>query len=74
MAATEEDTIEHDHAETVLSLYDHSGHIVQPWAEAGYDCICIDIKHDENWTEQVGEGTITYVSTDMRTYLPPLRE
>jgi hypothetical protein len=31
----------------VISLCDLTGHMVLPWAEAGYKCICIDTQHPE---------------------------
>mgnify|MGYP003149997532 CR=1 FL=1 len=31
----------------VLSLFDLTGNMVRPWAEAGYECYCYDIQHDE---------------------------
>jgi hypothetical protein len=33
---------------TVLSLCDKTGNMVRPWAEAGYECWCLDIQH-EGW-------------------------
>lgn len=30
---------------TVVSLYDYTGEAVRPWAEAGYQCLCLDIQH-----------------------------
>lgn len=29
----------------VVSLYDYTGEAVRPWAEAGYQCLCLDIQH-----------------------------
>lgn len=29
----------------VISLYDYTGEAVRPWAEAGYQCLCLDIQH-----------------------------
>ncbi len=55
---------------TVLSLFDHSTVMVKPWAEAGYECICVDILHDGENTD----GNITMVGADILDYLPPLRE
>ena len=43
----------------VLSLFDLTGNMVKPWAEAGYDTLCIDIQRD---------------GTDVRRWLPPRRE
>lgn len=31
----------------VVSLCDKTGHMVLPWAEAGYKCLCIDTQHPE---------------------------
>jgi len=57
---------------TVLSLYDYSGNMVRPWAMAGYDCICVDIKHiGDEYTEEVGNGQIEYVGADISEWLPP---
>lgn len=59
----------------VLSLFDYSGNMVRPWAEAGYECICVDLEHiDDEHTEEVGDGGIQYVGADISEYLPPRRE
>lgn len=58
----------------VLSLFDYSGNMVRPWAEAGYECCAVDIKHDGTETEEIGQGSITYVEADITEYLPPRRE
>ena len=29
----------------VISLCDLTGHMVLPWAEAGYECWCVDVQH-----------------------------
>lgn len=55
----------------VLSLCDRTGNMVRPWAEAGYDCIAVDIQHEETTVETVGNGTIRYVEADVSEYLPP---
>ena len=52
---------------TVLSLCDRTGNMVRPWAEAGFECLCVDIQH----TETRHEGTITYIGADISTWLPP---
>ena len=56
-------------SEWVLSLCDESGIMVQPWAEAGYRCICVDLS--AKGTRQ--DGLVTYVGADVRTYRPPIR-
>ncbi len=34
---------------TVLSLCDLTGNMVRPWAEAGYECIIVDLQHPDGW-------------------------
>jgi hypothetical protein len=50
----------------VVSLYDRTGNAVRPWAEAGYDCLCFDIAHQEARHESVGAlgGRIFYYHWD----------
>lgn len=55
--------------EWVLSLCDESGIMVQPWADAGYRCICVDL----STKGERQDGLITYIGADVRSYLPPLR-
>ena len=55
---------------TVLSLCDRTGNMVRPWAEAGYECICVDIQHDGIRTE----GNITFIGADVRFWMPPPRK
>lgn len=43
----------------VLSLFDLTGNMVKPWADAGYDTLCIDMQRD---------------GTDILKWLPPRRE
>jgi len=31
--------------ELVISLFDFSGNMVAPWAEAGFTCYCVDLQH-----------------------------
>lgn len=55
---------------SVLSLCDRTGNMVQPWAAAGFECFCVDIRH------QLGEhrkGPVTFVGADLRDWLPPPR-
>lgn len=51
---------------TVVSLFDHSGEAVRPWAEAGYDCYCLDILHDGN----MSECSITFMHADLNPGAP----
>jgi hypothetical protein len=52
----------------VLSLFDYSGNMVRPWAEAGYTCYCIDLRHPPGKTR---EGNIIFINADIREWLPP---
>lgn len=44
----------------VVSLFDKTGNVVRPWAEAGYTCVCYDIQHEGVRRE----GNITYSHWD----------
>lgn len=55
----------------VISLFDHTGNMARPWAEAGHECWCVDIENDDT-EEQAGDGVIHYVQADVREWLPPL--
>lgn len=52
----------------VISLCDLTGNMVRPWAEAGYDCLCIDTQHPMR-SDRV-EGRITYRWGDVRSITP----
>lgn len=52
----------------MISLFDYSTVMAQPWADAGYTCYCVDTKH------LAGEsrlGNIIKVGVDVRDWLPP---
>lgn len=55
---------------TVLSLFDYSANMVTPWANAGYECICVDLKHEGEHEHE----NIKTVSADVNDYLPPIRD
>ena len=55
---------------TVLSLCDFTGVMVRPWAAAGFECICVDIRHEGI----LQDGNITYIGADLREWLPPPRK
>ncbi|WP_202593544.1 hypothetical protein [Halococcus sediminicola] len=48
--------------------------MVKPWAEAGYECICVDVQHNGVTEQEYGDGKIIYVEADVNDYLPPLRD
>lgn len=54
---------------TIYSLCDLSGNAVMPWAEAGYECVCLDLQHSirRDRRERVGLGWITYRWADVRS-------
>lgn len=54
-------------SDVVISMYDLTGKFVQPWAEAGYQCYCIDLQHAPGETRS---GNITFVGGDMREWRP----
>lgn len=53
---------------TVVSLCDLTGNMVEPWAAAGYDCLCIDTQHSIR-ADRV-EGRVTYRWADARSMTP----
>ena len=52
----------------VISCFDLTTTLVQPWAEAGYLCYCVDLQHPPGETR---EGNIIRVGIDVREWLPP---
>lgn len=55
--------------QVVVSLCDRTGNMVRPWAEAGFECWCVDIQHSIR-NERI-EGNIHFVWGDVRTWSPP---
>jgi hypothetical protein len=54
----------------VLSWCDRTTTMVQPWAEAGFECYCVDKQHPEG---QHREGNIIRIGADIKTWQPPPR-
>jgi hypothetical protein len=52
----------------VVSLFDYTCIMVQPWAEAGFLCYCVDIKHPAG---EHRDGNIVRVGADVHDWLPP---
>ena len=52
----------------VVSLFDLTGNMVRPWADAGFLCYCVDIQHPQGEHRQ---GNIVHVGADVREWLPP---
>lgn len=55
----------------VLSLCDRTANMVRPWAEAGYQCYCVDIQHPRGLTRN---GNVTLIGVDLLSWLPPREE
>jgi len=55
----------------VVSLCDYTGNMVEPWADAGWTCYCVDTKHSIR-RDRVEEN-IHYVWGDVRSWFPPAR-
>lgn len=55
----------------VISLFDHSTIMAEPWAAAGYECFCVDLQHPAGSHQS---GNLTRVGADVREWLPPYRE
>jgi len=53
----------------VLSLCDRTGIMLEPWAQAGFDCMAVDIRH----TGVRHEKGINFIGADVRYWLPPPR-
>ena len=48
-----------------ISLYDYTGNVLKPWAEAGYECYALDIQHDNCRKQHFdGGGIIHFMEWD----------
>ncbi len=58
----------------VISMCDRTGNMVRPWAEAGYECWCVDTQHSirRDRSERVGAGVIHFVWGDCRSWRLPI--
>lgn len=52
----------------VISCFDRTTNMVKPWAEAGFLCYCVDIRHSAGETR---EGNIIKVGADIQDWWPP---
>jgi hypothetical protein len=52
----------------VVSLFDRTGIMVEPWAKAGFLCYCVDLEHPAG---EQREGNIVRVCADVLEWLPP---
>jgi len=60
--------------EIMLSFFDHSTVMAQPWAKAGYRCYCIDMQHPRGETPDENNENIVRVGADILDWLPPREE
>lgn len=52
----------------VISIFDRTGNMVKPWADAGYLCHIVDIAHEPG---EHRDGNVVRIGADVRTWLPP---
>ena len=52
----------------VISCFDYTGNMARPWADAGYSCFCVDLRHEPG---ERRDGNIRYIGADMLDWLPP---
>ena len=60
--------------EVCISLCDKTGIMMEPWAEAGYTCYCVDLQHPtrKNKVKEFdGGGRIIFTYGDARYWTPP---
>lgn len=55
--------------DVAIFLCDRSGVMAEPWAQAGYECICVDLQHSIRRARVVGRTTFQW--GDARTWVPP---
>ncbi len=55
----------------MLSCFDHSTVMAQPWAEAGYLCYCVDINHPAGLERH---GNIVTLGADIEKWYPVLNQ
>lgn len=55
--------------DVAIFLCERSGVTAQPWADAGYECYCVDLQHSIRRPRSVGR--ITFEWGDARTWVPP---
>lgn len=54
-----------------IFLCDRTGVAAKPWADAGFDCYCVDVQHSIRRERVVGR--VRYVWGDVRSWTPPHR-
>ncbi len=49
----------------IVSLFDESGNMVRPWAEAGHTCFCFDLQNNGQVAKFRSGGSITFLGGDL---------
>jgi hypothetical protein len=57
-----------DNTSAAIFLFDVTGNMAKPWAEAGYLCYCVDTQHKKGETRV---GNIIFVGADARNWRVP---
>ena len=52
-------------------LFDRTGNMAAPWAEAGVESYCVDLQHPPG---RRGVGSVIFVGADARHWTPPRRD
>jgi len=55
---------------TALFLFDYTGIMAMPWAEAGYSCLCIDSQHPKGNTPSKVHKNIIFVGLEINVDMP----
>lgn len=55
----------------VLSICDRTGNMVEPWAEAGYECWCVDIQHYPGYDPSHRRKNIFKIGADILDWQLP---
>jgi hypothetical protein len=55
----------------MISCFDHSTVMAKPWADAGFECYCVDVQHPRG---EHRDGNIVRVGADLLDWLPPAGE
>ena len=55
----------------MISVFDYTTNMAKPWADAGYKCYCVDIKHPQGISR---DRNIVRVGVDVLDWLPPRDE
>lgn len=53
---------------TVISLFDYTGAMLEPWLDEGFVCVAVDIQHPDGVTR---EGGLIRIGADIKTWVPP---